>query len=39
MKIETTNEIQYLPVKISDAAWQSILPFLKALASVYVDNL
>ncbi len=30
MNTEKTDETQDLPVMISDAAWQSILPFLKA---------
>ena len=35
MKTETPQD---LPMEISDAAWNSILPFLKALPNVYVGN-
>lgn len=35
MKTETSQD---LPMEISDAAWNSILPFLKALPNVYVGN-
>ena len=38
MNTEKTNQTQELPVVISDAAWQSILPFLKATPDVYVGN-
>ena len=38
MKPERTDETQDLPVRISDAVWQSILPFLKASGNVYVGN-
>ena len=38
--MQPTNiaETQDFPVMISDAAWNSILPFLKALPNVYVGN-
>lgn len=38
MKPENIEETQDLPVEISDTAWQSMLPFLKALPNVYVGN-
>ena len=38
MKTENKTPITDLPVEISDAAWKSILPFLKALPNVYVGN-
>ena len=38
MKPENIEETQDLPVEISDAAWNSMLPFLKALPNVYVGN-
>ena len=39
MKPENIEETQDLPVVISDAeTWKSMLPFLKALANVYVGN-
>ena len=38
MNTEKTDETQDLPVMISDAAWQSILPFLQAAPNVYVGN-
>ena len=38
MNTEKTDETQDLPVMISDAAWQSILPFLKASTNVYVGS-
>lgn len=38
MKPERTDETQDLPVRISDAVWQSILPFFKASGNVYVGN-
>lgn len=38
MNSEKIDETQDLPVRISDAAWQSILPFLKASANVYVGK-
>ena len=38
MKTENIEETQDLPVMISDAAWQSMLPFLKASRNVYVGN-
>ena len=38
MNTAKTDETQDLPVMISDAAWQSILPFLKASTNVYVGN-
>ena len=38
MNTKNIDETQDLPVMISDKAWQSILPFLKASANVYVGN-
>ena len=38
MKTENTPPIEDLPVMISDAASDSLLPFLKALPNVYVGN-
>ena len=38
MKTENKTPIADLPVEISDAAWKSILPFLKALPNVYVGS-
>ena len=38
MKPENMAETQTFPVMISDAAWKSILPFLKASANVYVGK-
>ena len=38
MKSENIEETQDLPVGISDTAWKSMLPFLKALPNVYVGN-
>ena len=38
MKTENIEKTQDLPVMISDAAWQSMLPFLKACRNVYVGN-
>ena len=38
MKTEQIDAPQDLPVMISDAAWQSIHPFLKTLPTVYVGN-
>ena len=38
MKLENRVETQAFPVMISDAAWKSILPFLKASANVYVGK-
>ena len=38
MNTENIVETQDLPVLISDKAWQSILPFLKASTKVYVGN-
>ena len=38
MKSENIEETQYLPVEISDTAWKSMLPFLKALPNVYVGH-
>ena len=38
MKPENIEETQDLPVEISDTAWKSMLPFLKALPNVYVGN-
>ena len=36
MKTQQIDETEDLPVMISDAAWQSIHPFLKTLPNVYV---
>ena len=33
-----TDKPQELPLTISDAAWESLLPFLQAYPSVYVGN-
>ena len=38
IKTQQIDETQDLPVMISDAAWQSIHPFLKTLPNVYVGN-
>ena len=38
MTTEQIDAPQDLPVMISDAAWQSIHPFLKTLPTVYVGN-
>ena len=38
MKTANREPIEDLPVMIGDAAWQSILPFLKASSNVYVGN-
>ena len=38
METEKINETQDVPVMISDAAWQSILPFLKTFPNVYVGS-
>ena len=38
MKTEKIETREDLPVMISDAAWQSIHPFLKTLPNVYVGN-
>ena len=38
MKTQHIDETQDLPVMISDAAWQSIHPFLKTLPNVYVGR-
>ena len=38
MKTENREVRQDLPVSISDTAWNSILPFLKAFPNVYVGN-
>lgn len=38
MKTENRIPIADLPIEISDAAWQSILPFLKEFPNVYVGN-
>ena len=38
MKPKNIEETQDLPVVISDAAWRSILPFLKASENVYVGT-
>ena len=38
MKTEQIDATQDLPVMLSDAAWQSIHPFLKTLPNVYVGS-
>lgn len=38
MKTENRKPIEDLPVMISDAAWKSMLPFLKALPNVYIGS-
>ena len=38
MKTENSTPKTDLPVEISDAAWQSILPFLREFPNVYVGN-
>ena len=38
MKTQHIDETQDFPVMISNAAWQSIHPFLKTLPNVYVGN-
>ncbi|MDE0556374.1 MAG: transposase [Candidatus Poribacteria bacterium] len=38
MKTQNANNIQDLPTMISDAAWQSIHPFLKTFPNVYVGK-
>ena len=38
MKTENIATTEDLPVEINDAAWQSILPFLRELPNVYVSN-
>ena len=38
MKTKNIEETQDLPVMISDAAWQSILPFLREFRNVYVGD-
>ena len=38
MQTEKIDETQDLPVMLSDAAWHSILPFIKAFRNVYVGN-
>ena len=38
MKTENIPTTTDLPVEMSDAAWQSILPFLRAFPNVYVGN-
>ena len=38
MKTENSIPIADLPIEISDAAWQNILPFLKEFPNVYVGN-
>ena len=38
MTAENTDATQNLPIVISDAAWRSILPFLKASENVYVGD-
>ena len=38
MQPTTITETQDFPAMISDAAWNSILPFLKTLPNIYVGN-
>ena len=38
MKTEKIGETQDLPMMLSDAAWNSILPFLKVFPNVYVGK-
>ena len=38
MKTPKTDTSQQLPHVISDAAWRSLLPFLRAYPNVYVGN-
>ena len=38
METQTTDTSQALPQAISDAAWKSLLPFLKAFPNIYVGN-
>ena len=38
MKSEKTDKSQELPQSISDAAWESLLPFLRAYPNVYVGD-
>ena len=38
MKTRNIDKTQNFPMMISDAAWQSIHPFLKTLANVYVGK-
>ena len=38
MKTQKTDTSQTLPQTISDAAWKSLLPFLKAFPNVYVGD-
>ena len=38
MKTQTTNTSEALPRTISDAAWKSLLPFLKAFPNVSVGD-
>ena len=38
MKTHITDTSEALPQRISDAAWNSLLPFLKAFPNVYVGN-
>ena len=38
MDTQTTDTSQALPQAINDAAWKSLLPFLKAFPNIYVGN-
>ena len=38
MKTQKIDATQDLPVVISDAAWESLFPFLKAYSNIYVGN-
>ena len=38
METQTTDTSQALPQTVSDAAWKSMLPFLKAFPNIYVGN-
>ena len=38
MDIQNREASQALPLQITDAAWNSMLPFLSALSNVYVSN-
>ena len=38
MKTQNIETSQVLPVEIPDAAWNSLLPFLRTLRHVYVGN-
>ena len=38
METQTTDTSQAFPQTLSDAAWKSVLPFLKAFPNIYVGN-